>query len=70
MRKELEQIRENIKRAEVALQEKQGTIDTLSKAVTRAQEKADTRLATIWKLTSGLLGILLAVGAYLAWKLK
>lgn len=70
MREELEQIRENIKRAEVALQERQAVIDNLSKAVTRAQEKADSRLATIWKLTSGLLGILLAVGAYLAWKLK
>jgi hypothetical protein len=66
----LELIRENIRQAEMALQGKQETIDTLSKAVTRAQEKADTRLATIWKLTSGLLGILLAVGAYLAWKLK
>ena len=70
MRKELGQIRENIKRAEIALQEKQATIDTLSKAVTRAQEKADSRLATIWKLTSSLLGILLVVGGYLFWKLK
>jgi len=66
----LEQIRKNIRQAEKAIQEKEATIDNLSKAVTRAQEKADSRLGTIWKLTSGLLGILLAVGAYLAWKLK
>lgn len=67
---ELESIRENIRLAEKELQSKEEIIDTLSKAVTRAQEKADGRLATIWKLTSALLGILLVLGAYLAWKLK
>ena len=70
LRHELESIRVFIRQAEQDLQSKEAIIDNLSKAVTRAQEKADSRLATIWKLTSGLLGILLAVGAYLAWKLK
>ena len=67
---ELEGIRANIRLAEKELQLKEQTIDTLSKAVTRAQEKADGRLAMIWKLTSALLGILLVVGGYLFWKLK
>lgn len=70
LRHELESIRSFIRDAEKELQAKEETIDTLSKAVTRAQEKADSRLATIWKLTSGLLGILLVVGGYLFWKLK
>lgn len=70
LKNELEGIRGNIRMAEKELQQKEETINTLTKAVTRAQEKADSRLATIWKLTSGLLGILLVVGGYLFWKLK
>ena len=70
LQKQLEEIRVNIRQAENALREKEATIDNLAKAVTRAQDKADSRLTLIWKLTSGLLGILLAVGAYIAWKLK
>lgn len=70
LKNELEGIRGNIRMAEKELQQKEEIISTLTKAVTRAQEKADTRLATIWKLTSALLGILLVVGGYLFWKLK
>jgi uncharacterized Tic20 family protein len=45
-------------------------IDTLSKSIAKEQEKSDSRLVMIWKLTSILLGILLVVGVFIAWKLK
>ena len=70
LKKELEQIRANVREAETALKEKEGVIDTLSKAVVKEQVKSDSRLVTIWKLTSILLGILVVVGTFIAWKLK
>ena len=70
IRKELEQIRGNVRDAETALREKEVVIDTLSKTIAKEQEKSDSRLVTIWKLTSILLGILLVVGVFIAWKLK
>ena len=70
MRKQLEEIRGNIQKAELSLREKEKTIDTLSQTIAREQQKSETRLALIWKLTSGLLGILVVGGVYLAWKLR
>jgi hypothetical protein len=68
--KELEQIRTNVREAETALREKEVVIATLSKSVAKEQEKSESRLVTIWKLTSILLGILVVVGTFIAWKLK
>jgi len=70
MRKELEQIRDNVRLAETALKEKEVVIDTLAQTISREQQKSESRLATIWKLTSILLGILVVVGTFVAWKLK
>ena len=70
IRKELEQIRKNVRDAETALREKEVVIATLSKSVAKEEEKAQSRLVTIWKLTSILLGILVVVGTFVAWKLK
>lgn len=70
IREELEQIRANVREAETALKEKEVVIETLSKAVVKEQVKSDSRLVTIWKLTSILLGILVVVGTFIAWKLK
>ena len=70
IRKELEQIRDNVRLAETALKEKEVVIDTLAKTISREQQKSESRLATIWKLTSILLGILVVVGTFVAWKLK
>jgi len=70
IRKELEQIRANVRQAETSLREKEVIIATLSKSVAKEEEKAQSRLITIWKLTSALVGILLVVGLFLAWKLK
>ncbi|NDD67656.1 hypothetical protein EBZ35_08450 [bacterium] len=67
---ELESIRVFIKQAESDLQDKEKTIDTLSQTVAKEQEKAETRLVLIWKLTSILLGILVVGGIYIAWKLR
>ena len=68
--KELEQIRANVRYAETALREKEVIIATLSKSVAKEEERAQSRLITIWKLTSALVGILLVVGLFLAWKLR
>ena len=68
--KELEQIRANVRDAETALREKEVIIATLSKSVAKEEERAQSRLVTIWKLTSALVGILLVVGLFLAWKLR
>lgn len=68
--KELEQIRANVRDAETALREKEVIIATLSKSVAKEEERAQSRLITIWKLTSALVAILLVVGLFLAWKLK
>jgi len=70
IRKELEEIRVNVQKAESALKEKEKIIDTLSQTVAKEQQKSDSRLVTIWKLTSILLGILVVVGTFVAWKLK
>jgi len=70
IRKELEQIRANVRQAETSLREKEVIIDTLSKSVAKEEERAQSRLVTIWKLTSALVGILLVVGVFIAWKLK
>ena len=70
IRKELEQIRDNVRLAETALKEKEIVIDTLAQTISREQQKSESRLATIWKLTSILLGILVVVGTFVAWKLK
>lgn len=70
IRKELEQIRNNVRDAETSLREKEVIIATLSKSVAKEEERAQSRLVTIWKLTSALVGILLVVGIFLAWKLK
>ena len=70
IRKELEQIRNNVRDAEIALKEKEVVIATLSKSVAKEEERAQSRLVTIWKLTSVLVGILLVVGVFIAWKLK
>ena len=70
IRKELEQIRDNVRLAETALKEKEVVIDTLAKTISREQQKSESRLATIWKLTSIILGILVVVGTFIAWKLK
>jgi outer membrane murein-binding lipoprotein Lpp len=68
--KELNAIRTNLKAAEVALQSKEKTIDNLSEVVALEREKSTNRLTMIWKLTSILLGILLIVGTFIAWKLR
>ena len=68
--KELEQIRQNVRDAEIALKEKEVVIATLSKSVAKEEERAQSRLVTIWKLTSVLVGILLVVGTFIAWKLR
>ena len=70
IRKELEQIRANVRQAETSLREKEVVIDSLSKTIAKEQEKSDSRLVIIWKLTSILLGILVVVGTFVAWKLK
>jgi hypothetical protein len=70
LKNELEQIRTNVRQAETALREKEVIIETLSKTVAKEQEKSESRLITIWKLTSILLGILVVVGTFIAWKLK
>jgi len=70
LKNELEQIRNNVRDAEIALREKEVIIATLSKSVAKEEERAQSRLVTIWKLTSALVGILLVVGLFLAWKLK
>lgn len=70
LKNELEQIRNNVRHAETALREKEVIIATLSKSVAKEEERAQSRLITIWKLTSALVGILLVVGVFLAWKLK
>ena len=70
LKNELEQIRNNVRDAEASLREKEVIIATLSKSVAKEEEKAQSRLITIWKLTSALIGILLVVGVFLAWKLK
>jgi len=67
---ELNAIRANLKAAEVALQSKEKTIDNLSQVIALEREKANGRLTTIWKLTSILLGILLIVGTFIAWKIR
>jgi hypothetical protein len=68
--KELEQIRANVRDAEIALKEKEVVIATLSKSVAKEEERAQSRLVTIWKLTSVLVGILRVVGVFIAWKIK
>ena len=68
--KELEQIRANVRDAEIALKEKEVVIATLSKSVAKEEERAQSRLVTIWKLTSVLVGILLVVGVFIAWKIN
>jgi hypothetical protein len=68
--KELEQIRANVQDAEIALKEKEVVIATLSSSVAKEEERAQSRLVTIWKLTSVLVGILLVVGVFIAWKIK
>jgi hypothetical protein len=70
IRKELEEIRVNVQKAESALKEKEKIIEALSQTVAKEQQKADSRLLWIWKLTSVLVGILLVVGLFLAWKLR
>jgi len=70
LKNELEQIRNNVRDAETSLREKEVIIATLSKSVAKEEERAQSRLVTIWKLTSALVGILLVVGLFLAWKLK
>ncbi|NBV78008.1 hypothetical protein EBR66_07620 [bacterium] len=70
IRRELEQIRANVRDAETALREKEVVIQTLSKTVAKEEQKAESRLVMIWKLTSALVGILLVIGTYLAWKLR
>jgi len=56
--------------AEDELKQKEATIDRLAKVVDLEREKSQERLLLIWKLTSGILGLLLVVGIYLTWKLK
>jgi prefoldin subunit 5 len=70
LKSQLEQIRTNVREAETALKEKEAIIETLSKTVAKEQEKSESRLVTIWKLTSILLGILVVVGVFIAWKLR
>ncbi len=56
--------------AQRELAEKEKTIDNLAQSLREQEQKAKERLTTIWKLTSAILGLLLVVGGYLAWKLK
>lgn len=56
--------------AQDELKQKEATIDKLAKVVDLEREKSQERLLLIWKLTSGILALLLVVGTYIAWKLK
>ena len=66
----LVEIRAGVMSAEDELKQKEATIDRLAKVVDLEREKSQERLLLIWKLTSGILGLLLVVGIYLTWKLK
>jgi peptidoglycan hydrolase CwlO-like protein len=68
--KQLQQIRIGVDAAQRELAEKEKTIDNLAQSLREQEQKAKERLTTIWKLTSAILGLLLVVGGYLAWKLK
>ena len=70
LRKDLTSIRDNLIAANQQIQQKEASIVTLTKMLDSAQEQSKSRLLWIWKLTSGLLSLLLVVGIYLAWKLK
>ena len=70
LRKDLTSIRDNLIAANEQIQQKEASIATLTKMLDSSQEQSKTRLLWIWKLTSGLLSLLLVVGIYLAWKLK
>ena len=68
--KQLAKIREGVNAAQAEIAEREKTIDHLAQSLREQEEKAKARLTTIWKLTSAILGLLLIVGGYLAWKLK
>jgi hypothetical protein len=56
--------------AQADLASKEKTIDSLAKSLENEQEKSQSRLLLIWKLTSGILGLLLVLGLFLSWKLR
>jgi len=68
--KQLQQIKIGVDAAQRELADKEKTIDNLAQSLREQEQKAKERLTTIWKLTSAILGLLLVVGGYLAWKLK
>ena len=70
LRKDFTSIRNNLIAANEQIQQKEASIATLTKMLDSIQEESKSRLLWIWKLTSVVLSLLLAVGIYLAWKLK
>ena len=67
---ELRKIRDSLKSASDVIAEKEKTIDSLAKRADAYEKKSESRLTTIWKLTSAILALSIGIGAYLAWKLK
>ena len=67
---ELKDIRASLKAASDVLAEKEKTIASLAKRADDYEQKSEHRLTIIWKLTSVILTLSIAVGGYLIWKLK